>query len=78
MYIRCSTTTEIVYGDNILIQRSHCPNKERFIQLYYNLPLLDSFLDSHSIIGPFEFEKIDVFNRTRQKVHIDNWKILYI
>ena len=67
MYTRCSTTNEIVYDDQILIWPSHYPNKERFIQLYYNLPLLDSSLNSRSIIGPFDFDKIDMFNRTRQK-----------
>ena len=76
-YTRCPTTNEIVYGDQILIRPSHYPNKERFIQLYYNLPLLGSSLDSHSIIGPFDFEKIDAYNRTRQKVHTENWKVLY-
>ena len=28
-------------------------------------------------MGPFEFEKIDVFNRTRQKVSTNYWRMLY-
>ena len=76
-YTRCPTTNEIVYSDQILIRPSHYPNKERFIQLYYNLPLLGSSLDPHSIIGPFDFDKIEAYNRTRQNVHTDDWKILY-
>ena len=46
--------------------------------MYYNLPLLGSSFDSYSIIEPFDFEKIDAYNRTRQKVHTDNWKIFYV
>ena len=76
-YRYCPTTNEIVYGDQILIRPSHYPNKERFIQLYYNLPLLGSSLDLYSIIGPFNFEKVDAYNRTRQNVQTYNWKILY-
>ena len=76
-YTRCPTTNEIVYGDQILIRPSYYPNKDIFIQLYYNHPLLGGSLDSHSIIGPFDFEKIDTYNRTRHKVHTNNWKILY-
>ena len=76
-YTRCFTQNDIVYGDRILIRPSYYPDKEKIIQLYYNLLLLDSSPDSHSIIRPFDFEKIDAFNRTRQKVYIDNWKLLY-
>ena len=32
---------------------------------------------SQSIVGPFEFEKIDAFNRTRQKAETKYWKMLY-
>ena len=71
-YTRCPTINEIVHSDQNLIRPSHYPNKERFIQLYYNLPLLGSSLHSYSIIGPFDFEKIDAYNRTRQKSHTDN------
>ena len=77
-YTWCPTTNEILYGDKKLIRPSHYPNKGRFIQLYYKLPLLGSSLDLYSIIGPFDFEKIDAYNRTRQNVHTDNWKILYM
>ena len=64
---RCSMTNKIWYGDQILIRPSHYPDKETFIQLYYNLQLLDSSLKSHSIIRAFHFEKIDAFNRICQK-----------
>ena len=76
-YTRYPTTNEIVYDNQNLIMSSHYPNKERFIQLYYNLSLLCSSLDSHSIIGHFDFKKIDAYNRTRQNFHTDNRKILY-
>ena len=76
-YTRFLTTNKIVYGDQILIRPSHYPTKERFIQLYHNLLLLGNSLDSYSTFGPFDFEKIDAYNRTRQKFHTDNWKILY-
>ena len=71
-YTRCHPTNEIVYGYKILIRPNHYPNKEKFTQLYYNIPLLGSSLDSHSIIRPFDFEKIDAYIRTRKKVHTDN------
>ena len=32
---------------------------------------------SQSIIGPFEFEKIDAYNITRQNIPADCWKKLY-
>ena len=33
--------------------------------------------NSQSLIGPFDFEKVDAFNRTRQKVTVEHWKLLY-
>ena len=40
-------------------------------------PFITQFKISKSIIGPFEFEAINAFNRTRQKVSIEKWTLLY-
>ena len=76
-YSRCLKTDDIIYGDRILISPSHNPDMNEFIQWSDNLPLLGRFSNSHAILGLFEFEKIDAYNRTRQKVSMDNWRKLY-
>ena len=76
-YSRCCKTDNIIYGDRILIRPSHNPDMNKFIQWSDNLPLLGKSSNSHAILGPFEFEKTDAYNRTRQKVSMDNYRKLY-
>ena len=67
----------IIYGDRILIQPNYTPDSSKYIQWSDNLPLLHTSPHSHSIIAPFDFEKVDEFNRNRQKVGTSNWRKLY-
>ena len=66
-----------INGDYILIWSSHNPDMNRYVQWSNNLPLLKSSVHSQSILGPINFERIDAYNRTRQKVGIDHWRALY-
>ena len=74
---RYSKIENIIYEELILIRTNHNPDKEKFIQRSDNLSLFNSSHSSHYTIRPFDFEKIGSFNRTRQKVSVENWRLLY-
>ena len=74
-YTRCPKTDQILFGDSYLIRPNHTPNKDKFIQWSDDILLCSA--ESQSILGPFEFEKVDAFNRTRRKVSMQHWKFLY-
>ena len=65
-YTHCPKTKQKIHGDRILIRTNHNPDKEKFIQWSDNLLLLGRSPDSKLIIGPFDFENIDKFNRERR------------
>ena len=74
-YTRCSKTDQILFGDRYLFRPNHTPTKTKFIRWSDNIPLCAT--TSQLILRPFDFEKVDAFNRTRQKVMAKQWKILY-
>ena len=76
-YSRCRKTNNVINGDYILIRSSHNPDMNRYVQWSNNMPLPKSSVHSQSILGPFNFERIDAYNRIRQKVGIDHWQTLY-
>ena len=67
-------TDIIVYGDRIHIKPSTNPCSARFIQWATLLPLFGD--KAITLVGPFQFEPINVSNRVKQKVHHDKWKKL--
>ena len=60
----------ITYGNRILFAPHINPNPDKYIEWATDIQLHDT---SHVFLGPFNFEPITTVNRTRHKVHRDQW-----
>ena len=71
-YTRWPRTHNIIYGDHIMIRSNHTPDSSKYRQWSDSFPLLHNSHHSHSIIEPFDLEKVDECNRTWKKVSTFN------
>jgi len=65
-YTRYKDTSDVVYGNRILIRPSTNLDSTKFVQWAMELPLIGH--TQHNMAGPFDFEEINASNRMRQKV----------
>ena len=73
-YSRDSVTNDVIYGTRILFRPSMLPDSTKYIRWSDELQLTSS---DKVMMGPFDFEHISPSNRTRSKVSLANWRILY-
>ena len=73
-YSRDSVTHDIIFGARILFRPSVLPDSTKYIRWSDELKLAGS---DKILMGPFNFERISLSNRTRSKVSLANWRILY-
>ena len=73
-YSRNSVTNDIVFGTRMLFGPSMLLDSTKYIRWSDELLLVSS---NKILLGPFDFENISPMNRTRSKLSLANWRILY-
>lgn len=73
-YTTCPQSNTIIYGKRYLVRPNVTPCSAKYVQWATLLPILGK----HTVVmvGPFQFEPVDSYNRVRQRVGLQYWTSL--